>query len=135
MFLCAFFAFLMTGVAPCFASADNPTNTSYFSNNETYTYYDTVTVVDCATVRYLQRVEYFNNSYEMQTIGYRIIAVFSNGMTYEHYVTTENISKEIQEKGLNYVSNIKKGDVVIVKVELTVKGVRIVDFVSDLSLR
>ena len=135
MFLCAIFALLVTFVSPSFASAENPTATAYFSSDKNYVYYDTVVVLDSATVTYVQKVEYLNGGYEMREAAYEILAAFSNRMVYSYYVSYEDLEGELQVKGPDHIYNARKNDVVVVKVEISPEGSKITEFVADLSNR
>lgn len=134
MFLCAIFALLVTCVSPCFASVEDQTLTPYFSSDKSYVCYDTVEVVACATVEYVEKVEYLNG-FDIKVSGYEVLVVFSNKMMYSHYLSSDDLDAELEENSRDHIYNVKKGDKVIVALKISPKESKIIDFVANLSNR
>jgi len=128
------FSALCIAFAPtCQASADNNKNGT-FSVDDVYTYLDTVKVVDCA--RFVVKSEelcYNGTSGSIKTVATKIIAVFSNDLMYSYVLWNDKKSQELSEKGLNHIYYIKKEGYVVVKVEMTPKHRKIVEFIGNID--
>ena len=99
-----------------------------------FSFLDTVIVYDYVKVPlYAEKSSDDNTS--PKEIGKEILVRFSNGLVYDYIVSSQNLTKELREKGADHIYNAVLGDVVVVRVVVTHDSRRIAEFVANLSLR
>ena len=118
----------------CLASADSQEKSGTFSVDDEYTYLDTVKVVDCAKfVCKAVSLRYDGTSGEVRPVATKIIAVFSNDLMYSYVLQETDKTQELTAKGKNHIYHIKKGGYVVVKVKMTPKNRKIVEFIGNID--
>jgi len=134
-FLICALMLLAVSIFVCFADFyRGQRNGVYGQEQAAITYLDTVYVIECTKLPFVQ-VDENKGEPEEKRIGTTILALFSNNLIFKYLLLDKDFKQEFAAKGVDHIYNIMAGDIVVVKVEDTPEDKRIVEFVANLSAK
>ena len=99
------------------------------------TFLDTVIVFDESKEEGIYKVKRPGKRVPTKGKGYQVKAKFSNGLEYVYTFLEADAEADFQQKRGNHIYNIRRGDIVVIKVKITRSDAEVLEFVENLTLK